>query len=379
VISSHCLGPRFALPFSLGLPFVLVLVLALTNTGCLFAPNLDAHGYTSCTEDAVCAAGRLCQSEICSPPAWRDPDYLSRRLVAVKNNADTEIRAGAAISVKVGPDGDLALDDVGPQGRFTHFGREGGWREVPVYRDLFSDGYTAYIPLAEDLKAGDERALVWVESEPIQDKEGAPVVDPMEVFEHFDSFDDPGDGADPLADDYRTYGLGEVQVAEGTVRIGDGQELVGRTALEQPLSITFKARLVGAGCNQVFIGLKADDAAGYVAPQAGFFLDSPGQVQALIAPEETSLPLPVATVPLTSALHRFTIELDSGNARFILDGETIAEEAPVVPAFSASPLFIAVEVQDTCTVELEEWWSTPLPFASPTLRTENPVTFELFD
>jgi hypothetical protein len=167
-------------------------------------------------------------------------------------------------------------------------------------------------------------------------------------------------------------------MADGSLKIGDGQEVVSRNALEQPRSLTFKARLVGAGCDQVFIGLKAEDGAGFSAPQAGFFIDAPGSVQALVAPETDSVPKSLATAPLPAALHRFRIDLEGGNVRFVLDGEVLVEKKPLVPRFSPAPLFMAIEVQDTCTVELEEWWSTSLPFDTPTLRTEDPVQFELY-
>ena len=177
----------------------------------------------------------MCEAELCTPPPWRDAEYLTRRLIAVENPNPVEVPAGVAIPVKVGPEGLLSLDDVGTEGRFSFYGGDTGWVDQPLYRDLESDGYTAWIPLAQDLKAEGEGTLAWVESRPAKDVEGAPVVDPTAVFENFDSFD--GGEGNALGAQYREYGLGEVLVADGPTEFAESTvRLLGDQGLQRRLA-----------------------------------------------------------------------------------------------------------------------------------------------
>jgi len=110
-------------------------------SSCLFLPNIEGDGYTSCSESSECEPGRSCEKGYCAPPPWNDERFITRNLLSVQNLSDEAIPAGTAVAVRFAADGVLATSDIGIDGRFSFFTDAEGtliageWREVPTFFD----------------------------------------------------------------------------------------------------------------------------------------------------------------------------------------------------------------------------------------------------
>jgi hypothetical protein len=353
-------------------------VAALFAAGCFFAPQIDRYGYNACESDADCAPERACRSGLCSPPPWNDPAFGTRQLVLVTNESDEEIAAGAAVPVRIGAGQLLETSAIGVDGRFSFYDWEAGaWSDVPAFRDLWPDYLDIWLPLSAALPAGASAPLAWLDAtsgsnEPTQ------LERPADVFALYDEFD--------LAvlppERWTTFGTGEVRSADGVVNVPDNAKLVSLIGLSPPISVTFRARVNGANCDQVYLGLLSDDGAGFEPPSLGFFISgSLANTQLEVAPTDASVPSqPSELQPLAldTAEHAFTLDAAEGQVRWSLDGVTLGEPR-LSPRFAGETLYAVVDVDGACSVDLERVFATPLPFARPVLTAMEPVEFELLE
>ncbi len=347
---------------------------ALVCGGCVFLPDLASHGYTACTADADCPAGRFCSEALCAPPPWHDQSFGARRAVIVDNPAATPIPAGAAIPLVVGGDGGaLTLAELGAAYRFADYDRaSASWRVVSVYLDRESDRFTAWIPVARDIAPGASDVLVFIESNAA---DGLPHVteDAAAAFEHWQGFDAA------LDDGWFQSPAGGPVVQDGMVNVAGNQAIVWRTPLVPPVVATLVARINGATCDEVFLGFIGDDRGLFqVPPEAGLFVGAGLTASAQVAPTADSTPTNVGDgLTAGNAMVRTTVAIDGGGV-LVRHGDTVAfADADVRPPFGVDPLYLAVQVGGACSVDVEALWVTSLPQPFPTVVVQPPVTFNL--
>jgi hypothetical protein len=351
--------------------------------GCLFLPSIADAGYVECRTSDVCAVGWSCVPAVglCAPPPWHDETFTERRLLVVTNDSDLLLPAGTAVPVRVADnDGVLALSDVGSDAHLADFNPETAtWRVVSVYRDLSRDRYDLWIPLARPLGAGKRDALAWLET---RTKDGAEriALEPQSVFSQFDECDDfVAEGDERRFVD--APGAAEVVVGEGTVEVTDNASVVWREGTASPVSVTFRARVNGISCDQVFLGLTSASDAVFVSPSAGFFMQSDLQAIAEVIAAPNLLPMssgaPRAFSEVPNDEHRFTVSVEGSRARFEVDGVLFEEIVDIDPPLSAGPLFPTVQVGGTCSVTIDAVWSTTLPLERPTVVAEPTISLNI--
>ncbi|MBI1946120.1 MAG: hypothetical protein HYS27_10510 [Deltaproteobacteria bacterium] len=354
---------------------LMVAPLLVSAPGCLFLPNLAGHGYTPCDDDSACPPGRFCDESLCAPPPWHDQAFGRRRAVIVANPAASPIPAGAAVPIVVGGEtGVLALAELGASFRFTDYDRaSASWRVVSVYLDRESDRFTAWIPTAREIPAGGSALLAFVESNAA---DGLPHVseDPAATFAQWQAFDAP------LADDtwFQSPAGGPV-VQDGMVNVADNQAIVLQAPLVPPVLAVLVARINGATCDEVFLGLVGDDRALFqVPPEAGIFVGSNLQGTAQLAPTSDSTPTDVGDgLTVVNAMARTVVAIDGGAVLVEHAGATAFADPDLRPPFGADPLYLAVQVGGACSVDVDAVWTTPLPQPFPTVTVEAPVDFNL--
>jgi hypothetical protein len=354
----------------------LVALLVLAAPGCLFVPDVQSHGYTRCSDDSECAAGRACAAGLCAPPRWNDARFERRQLIVVDNRAEEPLRAGMALPLRIGAEGLLASAAFGVDGRFTYFSfKDDAWREVPTWRDIYGGHLFAWLPLQEDVPAGRKAPLVWVESltgerEPNL-REDVGRVFPL-LFEELEEQALFADGR------WRFFGTGGAPLhGEGRVVVADNQKLVLRTRLAPPFSLTARGRINGVTCQQVYVGLTASDGVSFEPPSVGFWMNNGLEAQLEVAPQEVSEPRYVGSAQLDTAMRRYRIDVGDQSVRWALDDEVLGE--PEGLRFLGEELFFRVEVGGACSFELDTLWVTPLPFVHPTLRAEPVVEYRIFE
>jgi hypothetical protein len=369
-----------------------VLVFPLVVSGCLFLPAIEDDGYLACTSDGDCGVGRTCALEVglCAPPPWNDTAFTARQMVVVENPGAVALPAGTAVPVQIGGEGaPLSLDDVGADARFTDFDAAADtWRVVGVSRDLFADRFTVWIPLAREVPAGRRDVLAWLEQGTAA---GTPTVleDPANTFALFDDLDDfPADAAAAGADDsrYRVFAQGGVPfpgVDGGELTVGDNVTVIWRGGFVPPVDVTFRARVNGLTCDEVYLGLTGAEQVGFNPPSAGFFMQRDLLTVGEVAPTSTSTPTPLSDPTIFSeqpnALHRFRVQADGASVRFLVDDVLFDERTDLRPAFAADArLFPMVQMGGACSVDIDAVWVTPLPSApSPTVSVEAPVLLNI--
>lgn len=360
----------------------LLCMLALWGTStvaCLFQPDLAAAGYTSCTSDDDCAAGRLCSDALCAPPPWHDEEFDDRRLLTVTNRDIAPLPAGTAIPVPIGGEGaPLALADVGVDLRFTDFApATRTWQVTAVHLDRQDDRFTAWIPLPRAVLPGRTGVLAWVES----DTEAAlPTVleDPLRTFAVFDDF------SAPALDETLWRALppdNGPEVLEGRARVSDNQALILTPPLVPPTRVDVIARVNGTTCEEIFIGLIGDDRSLFtVPPTAGLALENAREGNVLVAPTPGSVPTPVAAAALAAtADSRYAFMVDGAGVRVSVDGTVLYEELDLQPSFGAEPLYLAMRVGGACSLEAAAVWVTPAPLPTPTLEVGPLVERRVFN
>lgn len=365
-------------------------------SGCLFLPAIDDDGYVSCRSDDDCAPGRNCSPNFgiesqgrCAAPPWNDTAFESRRTLVVTNPSDVELPAGAAIPVPLGGSDDvIPLDEVKPDARFSRFsGDDGSWDVVGVYRDIAqgsgvdADTFVVWIPLARALPAGGSDALAFMEQ---GTEAGIPTVaeDPVSTFALFDDIDAFAVDGDTLIDEgvfVDAPGTAAPIVGDSEVTIGDNVKVVWRQGLALPLSVTFRARINGLTCREVFFGLTSSASASFEVPSAGFFVDDDLLAFGEIAPLATDSPTPLSTAKVISeqpgALHRYTVTVDASAVRFLVDDVLFDERTGLQPGFDPTPLLPTVEVGGDCSVDVDAVWITPLPTITPVVVAEDEILF----
>jgi hypothetical protein len=352
---------------------------AASGAACLFLPSIVDDGYVACKRDGDCAAGRVCAANVglCAPPPWHDTDFVERRLLVVTNQDEGDLAAGTAVRVRFGgPDGVIPLEEIKPDARFVDFdpGR-GDWRVVGVYRDLFRDRFDVWIPLSRPLAPGQSDALAWFEHRTSEG--GVRVVeDPIATFALFDDCDDfpvDGDGA-RFVD---APGDAAIVAGDGVVEVVDNTTVIWRLARAGPLSVTFRARINGLTCDQVFLGVTSSGTQPFVSPSAGFFVDEDLQTKGEVIASPTKPPEPAQPPRVFSEVpgdeHHFTIDIDGDRARFVVDDVVFEELTGIDPPLGDGPLFPTVQVGGTCSVSVDAVWVTPLPFEQPTVAAEAPI------
>lgn len=365
-------------------PLLLATSLA-SLAGCLFAPAVAPHGYTSCASDADCEPGRTCsdpggtllgEALVCAPPPWHDTAFGDRRLLVVRNQAATPMPAGTAVPVVIGGAGArrglLGFDDVPADFRFADFDPiSATWSVRAVSLDREDDRVTVWIPLARDVVQGRSDVLAWLESDTF---EGVATVveDAAATFAVFESFDGPLNEQQWLV---RGTG-GTPSVNDGLINIGDNQSLVLATPLTPPLLVTAVARVNAVNCTEVFLGFSGDeDAAFALPPAAGLFVDAGLTATARIGP------VPVAdggqledrgSLPLATAFMRVTVAVDGAGVRVLVNDDVVLDETALRPPFPSDRLYFAIHVGGACSLDVDTLWITPLPLPSP-LVTAGPL------
>ncbi len=352
------------------------------TSACLFAPDVAGRGYVACTRDDDCDPGFSCAVDVqlCGSPPWHDEEFRERRLLVVQNPGEADLPAGTAVPVRIGgDDAVLSLDDVEADARFADYDPVAGeWRVVGVYRDLFADRFDVWLPLQRPVPPGGRAALAWLEHK--TEAGGVRVrEDPAAAFALFDDCDDfPVEGDDARFVD--TPGSALPVPGDGNVDVVDNVKVVWRAPLSSPAQVTFRARVNGLTCDEVFLGLTSSDNASFTPPSAGFFID-----EDLATVAEVGLPNGVVR-PLSSPRvfadvpgdeHRFTVLVDGPRVRLLVDDVIFDEAEDVDPPFGEGPLFATVQVGGTCSVTVDAVWATPLPAAHPTVRAAAPVLLNI--
>lgn len=360
---------------ALALPTLLTLLCG----GCFFAPAIEEHGYAKCSSDDACAAGRACYSGRCTPPPWNDAAFARRRLVVVTNAHETDpLVASAAVPIRIGADGLLGTDALGVDGRLTYYSFAGGaWSALPVWRDVYDDHLLLYVPAQEEVAAGSDGQLAWIETQ-TGTRDAALVDDGSAVFPLlFDDLD--GDALDEAR--WNSFGTGgPPTVSGGRVNVADNQKLVSTVALTPPFSLTWKGRVNGVTCDALFVGLTSDDGAGFEPPSVGFFVEQDLATILEVGPAADSVPQQppdLDAIVLDTALHRFELDVGSQKVRFSVDGEVVGE--PSTLRFLGEQLYFTIDVDGACSFDLEVLHASPLPFARPQLRAEDMVEYEIFE
>jgi hypothetical protein len=362
-----------------------LIVASLATTlvgGCFFWPAIEDDGYVACDDDDDCAPGRSCALAVglCAPPPWNDAAFSARRLLVVHNPGDVALPATTAIPVNVGgPASVLPLEELLADARYTAFDAvTERWRVVGVYRDLFSDRLTVWIPLARPLAPGARDALAWLE-QGTETETPTVVEDPLSVFALFDDLDAFPQDAAAARDDTRYLVVAPrafPSAAGGTLNVPDGVTVIWREALSPPVDVTFRARVNGLTCDEVYLGLTGRDAVGFNPPSAGFFMERDLLTVAEVAPTAASTPRPLSEATIfseqPSALHRFRIQVDGAAVRFLVDDVVFDERVDLQPAFANdAPLFAMVQLGGDCSLDVDAVWATPLPaVGTPTVSAE---------
>jgi hypothetical protein len=343
-------------------PLFVTTMLVLLGGACIFAPNLEDAGYTSCAADAECAPGRLCESQLCVPPSWNDTAFEERRLLVVNNPAPVQIAAGSAVPVRIGGEaGVLQLTDVSPDLRITQHDRS-GFRIVPTYVDRFEDRFVLWVPVPVAVPAGGSAALGYIEQRTAAG--GITLLEqPAQVFTLFDDIDRQFDVA-------RVFSQGDVvvDVASSTANVPDGGKLIWRQALRAPFDITFRARIEGATCSNVYLGVTASDNTTFATPALGFFVQENLRTSADVwVTADAQTPLATAApVTATNRMSRFRIVFDERSFRMTIDDVVVDEQTDLRPNIDASvPLFATIDVDGACSITLDALWVTTLPVVSP--------------
>lgn len=369
--------------FGSGLAAAAAVIVVASVDACLFLPAIDDDGYVACVASDDCGPGRSCAIDVglCAPPPWNDTAFTERRLLVVNNPSSQALAAGTAIPVQIGGDGALlSLDDVAADARVTDFDDDGqDWRVVGVFRDLFDDRFTIWVPLARALDAGASDALAYLE-QGTADGGVTVLEDPaatFSLFDELDAFPDDEDGGETYL--INAPGAASPVVRSSEVSIGEGVTVIWRRGFVPPVDITFRARVNGTTCDEVFVGLTGADNVGFNPPSAGFFVSADLLTIAEVAPLSTSNPTGLSP-PRTfseqpNATHRFRVQVDGEVVRLLVDDVVFDERRDLRPAFDAeAELFPTIQVGGACSVDVDTVWVTPLPSAAPpTLSAESPV------
>lgn len=350
----------------------MVFVLCL-QSGCIWSPAIGDDGYSDCEQQDDCGAGRICQAGLCAPPAWNDDRFGSRQLFVVRNQASVPLAAGTPVAVRIGAGGLIQSSEFGVDGRFVYFDPgENEWQTLPAYRDVYDDFLQVFLPLSISVPPAEERQLAWLETRTASGNSNY-LEDPERVFGYFDDF--AGDEISSLR--YRSFGTGMPVVEDGKVRIDDNQRLVGQVPFDQPFSLQARARINGVNCSRFFIGVSESDGLSYGAPSVGFFSNSALSVIPEIAPTTESVPRPVAgEIEISTAENRFRIDVGDGQARLWINDDIVAEPE-LRPQLENVPLYLRIEVDGACSVEVERVFVRPVPFELPVVVAEPRVDYEI--
>jgi hypothetical protein len=357
-------------------------------SACLFAPQIEQYGYTACSSDDDCPAGRACDVDLCAPPPWFEDSYKERRLLVVENRSDLTLSAGTAVPVSFGA---RSLVDAYPgietrfmdwnKGRIDGDDVTTGWSDVAVYRDFEPDRLTAFIPTSRAIAPQGSDVLAWIYTER-DDEANLLVEDANDVFTFHDfSFVNEVGALDDTR--YITFGSGAPLVENRKLTVGDNQQVTLRTPLSPPFSLTATMRIVGNLCDALFLGVVGNDTRpGNEPPYAGFFFGTNLLATADVAPTATSNPAPLSAPRATEqpgALHRYELVVGEGKVRFFIDGVLFDEGTDLRPPFSnEDDLFFTLDVDGNCAAELTGLWLTARPFDAPVIIVDEPIAWRAF-
>ena len=348
----------------------------LSWVGCFFMPAIDDAGYTVCESTSDCDVGRFCSSGYCTPPPWYDESYSQRRLLVLENQRETALAKGNAISFWVGESGTtLSLDDVTSDTRYLYFDIEKQqWSILPVYFDVFDDRYAVWLPLSEDVPPGGRAPLVWMENL-AGDSDKGPNVNPSQVFQMYYNFGSRESCESP----WLCFGTGTPVLTEGVVRVEDNQMMLLDEPLSIPFDISFKLRINGANCENVFWGLKSSRNQSFEPPMLGFSVSEDRALSFEHYPQSDSLSPEIKDLEtIDTALHTYRIHAGAEEIRIYRD-QTLLGTLGLEPAMdNTADYFPYLDVDGACSAEIRNLWASPTPAGNTQITAENAVRFQLF-
>jgi hypothetical protein len=358
------------------------------SSACLFAPQLEPYGYTTCETDADCPAGRDCQVGLCAPPPWMDFDYQQRRPLIVTNpSSEQTLAAGTAVPITIGEGGLFPVEELGADARFVTYDRAAdpdgergaGWTDVPVFREIRADRLLQWMAVPTDVPPQSDGVLAWLYRDRLDGEVGL-VEDATRVFERYEVFENADFGLDASA--WRIDGTGDATTEAGRIVLRDNTQLFALDRLTPPFAVTLTGTIIGELCDALFIGVQGDDFVGSVPPYAGFFFRQDLEVGLDVIPTADSQPAPVTyeTIDAPTALHRYTIEVNEGRVRLSVDEQPFAERADLVPPMTDEELVLSVDVDGAgCVFELNKVWVTRPPFDTPSVSAGEAVDLVFID
>ena len=345
-------------------------------SGCFFMPNVDESGYTDCDTANDCDVGRYCASNYCVPPPWHDESYNQRRLLVLENQREAKLYKGNAISFWVGESGTtLSLEDVTSDTRYLYFDIEAQrWDILPVYFDVFDDRYAVWLPISEDVAAGGRAPLVWMENL-AGDSDKGPNVNPSQVFAMYYNFGVTESCQSP----WLCFGTGTPVLTEGVVRVEDNQMMLLDQPLTLPFDISFKLRINGANCENVFWGLKASRNQSFEPPMLGFGVSDERQLRFEHYPQGDSLSPEISELEeIDTALHTYRIHAGASDIRLYRDQTLLATLGLNTALDETAEYFPYLDVDGACSAEIRNLWASPTPAGTTQITAEDAVQFQLF-
>ena len=345
-------------------------------SGCFFTPSIGDAGYAVCESRSDCTVGRYCSSGYCVPPPWHDESYGQRRLLVIENQREAELYAGNAVVFWVGESGTtLSLDDVTSDTRYLYFDLEKeAWEVLPVYFDVFDDRYAVWLPLAENVAAGTRAPMVWLENLS-GDADKGPNVDPTQVFQMFYNFG----LREACESPWLCFGTGSPVLADGLLRISDNQMTLLDSAITLPFDLSFKLRVNGANCENVFWGLKSTRNQSFDPPMLGFNVREDRQISFEYYPQADSLaPETQDLGQMDNALHTYRIHAGAQEIRIYRDQELLSSLALESPMDAEADYYPYLDVDGACSAEIRNLWASPTPSGNTQITAEDPVSFQLF-
>jgi len=338
-----------------------MLVVFAAGAGCLFAPEIADHGYTSCERTDECAPGRHCEYGFCAPPTWWNEQYSARYQILVENSDTATVPSGALGELLVGVDGDLSLDQVGYAPVIVH---EDPTATEPApataLRDPRGDNYAFVFQLPGEIAPGAAFGDLWLYVGGSVDIATPGYSTSEEVYAAFESFD--GDALS--AEQYRW---------EGTADLGGGQ-LVMRASSWLVSAQTFTnsevsvdLQLYGAACAEFGLGLAARYTPQSLDPPYAFFVaNADGEIHSeVFSSSQSQVEIEGDRWPADGFPHRFTIAVAGDAVVFSVDQVVTAEWQPE-NSLADAELYLHMYTRD-CDLRVESWRAAPRSSTLPTI------------
>ena len=345
-------------------------------SGCLFIPSIEEAGYNSCESEKDCGVGRQCTAGYCTPPPWNDESYERRRLLVLENETVSELPEAGALVFWVGASGmTLKLDEVPSDTRYTYYhADENTWKTVPVFLDTFDDRYAVWVPLSASLASGARAPLVWMESKS-GDAEGEATISPIDVFDAFYNF---GAGEACVAP-WLCFVTGAPVPDNASIRVADNQMMVLSEGLTLPFDVSFKLRVNGSSCENVFWGLKGGKNQSFDPPMLGFNVGTDRDMSFEVYPRSDSLAPEITDLAqMDTVLRTYRIHAGTTSIRIYRDQDLLAAIPLETLLEEEGTYYPYLDVDGDCSIEIRNFWATSTPVGSVKITPESPVDFQLF-